>query len=668
MAWTYDSTSRVLTHTGTDLEGAMCLSDCPPNMAVIVACADRADELRVRVLAAPDSKTGWEMGVKNGDKTKIAIRKVEFAVEAAVSVEAAHNIAADGQPYTLECLVQQTTLVARIVNSAGAVTQISHDIAGDDLLTFKRFGVFTAIADAVALSVQRCELVAQQSTRREILAVVCGGRLYVSMDGTSLAEVPGRVADATGTASCDSYAGKLYIVGGGLANVFDPVTMTITAWSDTNHPTYTLPGATSAGTTTAVGCVVHRGRVFLWTADGDELYYSEFDNPNNWQVGAAGVGAEGPGVDPVDDVIVGLRSMPNGSLLIGCRKSIKVRLGDPLLGAIDTPTLIHEVGLSGPNAIASISEGRGVLHSPSGLYLLPAEGGAVPLMAGVLTLDVANGGIQLANADDYIVSLARDPQRHRLVLSLTSRATTGDSRTFIYEERAGGYAPGAAGMFPQTFQANGNPTAMAVWGNKLVMGTRDGYLCVFEDGTVTDYRSSTITGRMPLSLKAQNTPSGDTIMSAPMVKVSPASGTLTFRIYAGADAESVYDSEYRRRCFTGTLTNKSAAFLCTVRGPALVAELQGTNLWEFEQAECEISYGQTFSRGGWKVKATPPLASNAPRVPAAGGSGPGSGPGGTGGTGGSGGSGPGSGSSEVGSDPASAPITPWTPIDGGSVD
>lgn len=667
MPWTYDATSRVATHSGTDLEGLMCLTDAPPNMAVIVACADRADEIRVRVLASPDGKTGWECGIKDGDKTMVAIRKVEFAVAAAVSVESAHNIAADGQPFTLEVLVQQTTLVARVVNSAGAVTQISHDIAGDDLLSFKKFGVFSAIADAVALSIQRCELVAQQSTRREILAAVCGGRLYVSLDGTSLAEVPGRVADATGTVSCDSYAGKLYIVGGGLANVFDPVTMTITAWSDTNHPTSTLPGATTAGTTTAVGCVVHRGRVYLWTADGDELYYSEFDNPNNWQVGAAGVGAEGPGVDPVDDVIVGVRSMPNGTLLIGCRKSIKVRLGDPLLGAVDTPTLIHDVGLSGPNAIASLSGGRGIIHSPAGLYLLPAEGGAVPLMDGVLTLNVEDGGIQLANADQYLVNLARDPQRHRLVLMLTSRATTGDSRTFIYEERVGNYSPGAAGMFPQTFQANGNPTAACVWGTKLVMGTRDGYLTVFDDTEVSDYNSSEITGRMPLSLKAENAPSGDTIMSAPMVKVSPRSGTLTFRVYAGADAESVYDSDYRSRRFTGTVSRTSAPFLCTVRGPALVAELEGADLWEFEQAECEISYGQTFSRGGWKIKGTPPLASNAPRAAAAGGSGPGSGPGGSGGTGGSG-SGPGSGSSEAGTDPASAPLPSWTPIDGGSID
>lgn len=630
MPWALDTTSGVLTHTGTAKEAAMAGSDGPPNMILVLECADRAHEIRVRLLASPDGKSGWELGLKAGDKTRVAIRKVTFGTEAAVSVEALHNVSADGVPFTLECSIQQTTLTARVVTTGGAAAAVSLDIAGDKYLAFKRWGVVSAVNNARVLSVTRCDLVAVTSTRKEVLVAVCGGRLYASLDGTSLAEVPGRVSDADGLVSADQYGGKLYLVGGGLASVFDPVTLTITPWSDAQHPIVKLPGATTGGTTTAVGVRFHRGRALLWTDAGSAIYASAFDDPTDFDVGAVGAGAEKAFVDPVDDAIVAMMTMPNGNLFIGCRASLKMRMGDPLIGAVDTVDILRNVGISGPFAVTSVSESLSVCHTPQGVYVLPLEGLAQDLLRSVLNATVTGGGLNLENRDDYFVSIVRDSQRQQLDLFLTAKATGGVSRGYVYEERTGGYQPGQASVFPHAYPAAGTPTCAILWQGKVVMGTRDGYLTTFDDAAATDHDGSAVTGTMPLELAADNAVSGDTIMAGFRAWTNAAPSTMTLTVWGGATAEAAYAASSRRQLYAGNFQAASAPLLFTVRAPAVVAQLSGAGLWELDAAETDVRYGQTFSRGGWAPAPTPGSPCPAPTTPAAGPTGPGTGPGNSG--------------------------------------
>lgn len=662
MPWAYNAVSGIVTHIGADKEAAMATESAPTNMIAVVDCATTAHQMRVRLLASPDGMSGWELGIKAGAPSMVCIRKVLFGVEEAPRVEAAHAIPS-GEPFTLEAMIRQSLLTVRLIrNGATSVAaELSFDIANDKLLSFKRWGLVSEVNGAQALTVTRCSLVAGSASAREVLVAVCGGRLFCSVDGTSLAEVPGRVGDSDGVVSADEYAGKLYLVGGGLASIFDPATMSITPWSASDHPNVKLPGATSFGTTTAVGVRFHRGRAILWKDGGRELYGSAFDDPLDFQLDAVGAGAEQAFVDPVDDAIVCVETMPNGNLFIGCLASMKMRLGDPLLGAVDTVDILNNVGVSGPNALTHIAGALAVAHTPQGLYLIPAEGLAVNLIGNLLSAQVEDGGVNISNASKYHVSLGRDSDRQQLMLFLTAKSPTDASGGFLYEERAGGYAPGQASVFPHHYPTALQPTAATVWRTVLVMGTRDGHVVVFDKEAVADANGAAVTGVLPLDLQAANAVTGDSIVSGLRAWVSPESGAMTCRVFGGATAELAYSATYRRQLYQGSLGITSHPLLFTVRAPAVVIELVGTGVWEFDAAETDLSFGQTWSRAGW---ATPLPAGTAcqPPVPASSPTGPTPGPGGSGNNTGS--APPGAGPSGVGpAGPGSSWTAEITPVD-----
>ncbi len=590
MSWVQNTNNAALRHDGTTKDAAMSTVEMTPNTIWIVQCADRAHEIRLRILASPDGMSGWEVGIKPGTKANVYIAKVVYGVEASPVADSVHAVLSDAIPFTLTVQFVENTITGTISSSGVVDTAVSHTVVAEQysFLGFRRWGVVSAIDQAYALSVTKCELLAQQATRAEVAAVVCGGRPFLSLDGESIFELPGRVADTQGPVSIMDWEGLGLVVGGGLASIINPVNATVTKWTATGHPTSTLPGAgTTAGSTTAtIGCI-HRGRVYLagMPDRADILTYSKFDDHLGWDTGSVADGFARAGELPVGDTIECLATLPNGALFIGCRNSTKMLLGDPLLGAQELVTLDPEVGVSGQRSLARAATASGetlsVFHSGDGLFRLPLNGLPAPLMRDVLT-----DGVELAHDDlaDYHITLIRDPERHTMNLYLTPRAT-GAARHLIYEERIGNYQPGAAGMMPAVFPNGAGPTCAFLWRGQIIHGSRDGYLLEYSDTATTDYDGTAITSKLPLNLLADSAPMDDTEIGWARVLLSDESANVTFTVYSGSTPEQALSSTARNRRYEATIGPYASPLLFKVRAAALVGEITSTGLWELEAVQ-----------------------------------------------------------------------------------
>jgi len=635
MGWIINSTNSALRHDGTGKDAAMSTEDMTPSTIWTLPLADRAHEVRMRIFASSDGMSGWEIGIKAGTKANVAIRKVIYGTEQApeAGCDVAHAVTSDGIPLTLTVQVVDRTITATISSTGVADTTISHTIEEEQysFLAFKKWGVVSSIDQAYVLSVTKCELVARQATRSEVAAVVCGGRAYLSLDGTSIFEVSGRVADSQGPVTIMDWEGLGLVIGGGLASIINPVSATVTKWSADNYPTVLMPGATDAGTTTAsIGCV-HRGRVYLagMPDRADILAYSKFDDYTGWDTGNVADGEARAGEIPVGDTIECLFTLPNGSLFIGCRNSTKMLLGDPLLGQQELITLDPETGVSGVRSLSraatSTGETLSVFHSGDGLFRLPLNGLPAPLMR-----DVLNDGVEIGHGDiaDYYITLIRDPQRHTMNLYLTPRAT-GAARHLIYEERIGDYQPGAAGMMPHVYPNGAGPTCAFLWRGQVIMGTRDGYLTVYDDDATTDYDGSAITSKLPLNLLADAAPVDDTEIAFARVLLSDTSESVTFNVYGGSTPEQALGTATRNRRYTATIAPYAPPLAFKVRAAALVGELTSTGNWELEAVQVVTRTVPAMIRRGQNAALAVGTACNAP-APAPSGDGdtpPGDGPG-----------------------------------------
>lgn len=178
MSWVQNTSNAALRHDGTTKDAAMSTVEMTPNTIWIVQCADRAHEIRLRILASPDGMSGWEVGIKPGTKANVYIAKVVYGVVASPVADSVHAVLSDAIPFTLTVQFVENTITGTISSSGVVDTAVSHTVVAEQysFLGFRRWGVVSAIDQAYALSVTKCELLAQQATRAEVAAVVCGGR------------------------------------------------------------------------------------------------------------------------------------------------------------------------------------------------------------------------------------------------------------------------------------------------------------------------------------------------------------------------------------------------------------------------------------------------------------------------------------------------------------
>jgi hypothetical protein len=94
----------------------------------------------------------------------------------------------------------------------------------------------------------------------DVAVSVIGGAVFASYAPGSWELIQGGVFDAGTKVSTAVVDGKVWMIGGGRARVFDPVTRLVTDWTATAG---SLPGYTTAGTTTARLLWVHQGCLII---------------------------------------------------------------------------------------------------------------------------------------------------------------------------------------------------------------------------------------------------------------------------------------------------------------------------------------------------------------------------------------------------------------------
>jgi len=604
MAWTRDTTSGVYTHTGTTTEAVVATDKHAANAEFSISLENVASKVRAYICGHTDGNTGWELGIDPADSTKILIRPVEYGTPgAAVAGSTAHAVTA-GLPCVLKARIEGQSLSVSISSSGVAETSLTYTVTDGKFLNFRRYGFVSNVNNARVLSMSVSELTAVEGERTNVLAMVAGGLLYESENpDAGFTQIAGRVGPDNGPVSMAEFNGNLYIVGGGLATIYDPLTKTITAWSDTDHPTSKLPGATDKGTTTATLVEAHRSRIFL--AVGDRLYASSINDPNDFDSTDYTLGnTRAIQAERIGDVIRCLHSLPNNSLLVGCDRSISLWQGDPILGAVERVTISRVMGISSANAVADVSQVLTMIHTPEGLYMLPANGLPLPLHREVLTDSIA---IPAASITDYYVHLARDPARYGLHVFLNPKTTSTNGTHFFYDERVGQYAINEGGLFPDVYPSDVRPTASVQWNGLLVVGTSDGRVLTPSDTTYTD-GGSAFTPTVSMNLLADAAPVADTKLTSLQPLIDQTGSSIKLNVYGGLTPQQVYTSTTRRRLAGGTFAWTTPASSFIVAAPALVVEVTSATAgttWAVETIVANTEPGGQVSPRAWVIPSAP---------------------------------------------------------------
>lgn len=569
---------------------------------------DTGDNVRVLVQSSRDGRSCFEVGQIGAN---IVIRSFEFADPGSVTVHdtAAHGLAA-GVPYAIEVRVANGVIEARLNGSSSPI--VSYDNAGSGtplFLGYKYFGFVSNVNGAIVLRAELCDLTPVRVERADVLVAVVGGDVFASTDGENYSLLKSQAFNGGGPVSLVEMDQKLYGVDGVHAVIIDPLTFSVSRWIPTEG---TLPGQTSDGTTRAT--IIARFRHRLWLAgdpqDPQNLYGCRINEPLDWDVSSELIGrAFGLTAEQVGRIgqpITALLGTSRDTLGIGTQNGIWELRGDPAEGRPQLIELLNGSGISGKDAITRVAEGRAIAHTPQGVYIIPAVGEPVPLSQSVLT-----EGLNIAAEDieDYHVQVRRDPVRFLLHVFMTPVETASDEvdeeelpkdRHVVYEERVGGYTPARGGWQPDEIPTVLGPTASTAepWRGKIVHGTRDGRLWVFDDDALSD-DGEPIEVRAPLTLIDDDKVARETILHR--FTVLPGEGAVVnYRVWGAQTPEQAYGVVSGRYALLlpGVVTSRlSIDRKC--RAPSIVIELfndAADERFSVEQVDAVTARGRILTR------------------------------------------------------------------------
>lgn len=640
MAWTRDTTTGVLTHSGTTRDFWNPGSAVPSTARFEALATNRTGQVRIMVYATPDGRTGFECGINPSNEAEILIRKVSLGVAGATLDSDAHGIPA-GVPFTLRVEIIGNTITCSAIAAGYAVVEIAHANTVDPTYTaFTAWGLVSSVSGAAVQSASVAELRAVLGEVSEVLVAVANGDVWAAYDETDISLIADGGAGAFTPSSDVSLTvtdGVLWGVDGSKARKIDVVARRVLPWGPddvgTNwdiNATGALPGATVdaveadervPGTTKARAACALRGRVNLAGMDDEPhaVYQSAIREaqmfwtaePVEGRAYAHGVGRSAG----TAHTILSLNGINDNVLLIGCTRSLHMLIGDVADGAAEMVEVSSDVGISGLNAVTTAIGGVNVIHSPDGGLMLVQVGTApMPISASVLTeiIQFARGEREARR-----VTLVRDTKRHGLHIFITFR-DEADSIHLWYDEKIGGYQGGSGGFFPETYPDRIGPTCAVNWRGYVVLGGKTGYIYKYDDDA-TDDDGDIITCRMALSLLNDEAIAGDTILDWMRVELSDDSLACTLKVYGGPTVEAAYDLTNRELLLTRSIAPFAAPLAFKLRSPALVVELSSAALgaaWRLEYVEASTTVGPMLRRGR-KTTRTAPGAPCTPFVPAA---------------------------------------------------
>jgi len=583
------------------------------NASVKLQLADRDGDVHILIRTSEDGRDAFECGVFNVAGTYYAtIRKVTDGTVAAAGV----TNGANDTPASVECRSDVTALVvaastfviearftgtaiefrlnnetaARLVHTPGAVWE-NHNAVGFASL----------VNSARVIDAQLASLVGQTSSAQDVLVAVCDGSVWASREDT-FGRVSSGYFPTTGLVQMAPFGSKMLMLGpivSGLAKAakFDPVTLSVTPWTPTAGK---LPGQVGVGTTTAQVLTVAGTRDGLAGQVGDEqnAQFGAVADENDQDTGSELPGSAFTlgGTRPLKrgEPITCLQQATNSVLIVGCVNSIQVVQGDPALGAFDTGTLSEYNGITGPQSMVLVEEGRVIGHSDNGLFAIPPIGTATNISEGVLQEGL---NVTREEREANTIILARDPERGWLHIFRTPNDGS-DGLHLIYDEKMGGFIPSRPAYFPQRYPAAMQPTCAAVWKGRLYLGCRDGYIRYFDDAVYND-DGQAIDAFAVGELIDSTSIGDDATVNNIRVQMTRASGALQVRVYGADSADNVYDPDERTTLLNETRTTRDKTpITCEVRSAALVVEIRNATLDQtivIEGITADVKVGLTRS-------------------------------------------------------------------------
>jgi hypothetical protein len=634
----------------------------PANFIQTLQCATTAHEIKHFAFGSYDGRASFEAGIEGSNAV---IRKVAGGYRYTSLASAAHGITS-GVPFSMDMRVEGLVVSLYLNGSSAAV--VTYTIPANDSLAAQRaygFACETPTDNEKVLLWQVAELVPSISVRENMLWIVGGGTLYVSLDGTTAREVARGVCKETGYVELVEFRQTLRLLDGQRAKTIDPVNYTVSDWTATSG---SLPGYTTAGTSDMGIAVGHWGRIEgVSQADPANIFASALNDAADWDTGAENSGKAfsfvTARVNMSGQVIRGLLSASANRLIIGCGSSMWQLLGDPSRGQVNLDQRSTSVGISGPRSMALTDDDIVVFHGPMGFYQM--VGGSTPQS---VSSNVVSESIQYPPSERslYTVNVVRDPNR-KVVLILMTKDT--GSVHFWYDENVGGYSASAGGFFPLTFPDAKRPTAALYYDGKLLLGGADGYVRFLDDASKTD-DGTAIESRCYLERVDQAFGrERDVTLERLHVTMLAESDPVTVRAWKGMTPQQVYNPSTRALGYSVTKTFGAPPIAHKVRNPSVAIELySASGRWGVEDVEIKaFDSALIMSRHNYSATATPATVSVPPGAGTGTGTGDtlGSGPGyGTGTAAGSGtGTGTGTGTSILSGGGASGYTDPAGPSD-----
>ncbi len=248
MTWAFASSTW--TQTGTTRSFLYVATAIPNSGEASIRPGSPGDETAICIRADADGRTCWELAITGSD---LVIRKRIYGVAQAASATEPHGLPG-GQPFTLRVRLDGTLITGACIATDGTTVEITHDTSDRALIT--GWGFASATNGATVSQARSSGLREQITTVFEVPWFIAGGGFYASYDGTSIVTIGTGLFSASDNVQAATLDGKVYAVGGGKAREVDIVARTWEAFTPTAG---TLPGQTTAGTTTATLISTLRG-------------------------------------------------------------------------------------------------------------------------------------------------------------------------------------------------------------------------------------------------------------------------------------------------------------------------------------------------------------------------------------------------------------------------
>lgn len=360
---------------------------------------------------------------------------------------------------------------------------------------------------------------------------------------------------------------------------------------DTETPNITLLTPTGGFIPVGTDAVaVYRDRL-VW-ADGRTWYMSRQGDPGDYDYGAdpedparAIAGNASDAGQPADPIIA-MASVGFDYLAIFAENSIWIMRGDPGYGG-QLYNLSRTAGCIGNRAWCYGESTDIFFLAKDGLYYMP-EGGGAPEPLSSLKMPRELRGI---DRDNFYVTLAYDPNDDGVLIFVTPRTGEKGSHWWFDVDTKSFWPIEFANNSHQPIDAltfGGAPTRI----RRAVVASFDGFIREWngtdDDGTAIV--SCLVMG--PYGIASQN--DFDAILSELIGVLNVTSGSVTLKVYAGNDAESVSDAavDGGTPSFSTTISAKrSFTIRPRVRGMYVCLRLESSSAWSFEGMFAKVADG-----------------------------------------------------------------------------